>query len=245
MRSSNRRASGSSATGSRNPPTCVRPVIRRARPIVRPRSTNNPANVTLKKGRPVRVTIGPFGQPTATAAVKAKKMHRHDGQPLSAAGTTMRTPAKPIIEPNERWNSPPIMSRTAATATIPSCADTSRKVTTPKAEKMPVPRAATAKNRNTDMQSTTAPSSGRAISRRASGTRTMRSSLRIAPIVAIPAPGRLRSARGSRPGPNPAPARLVSGSPSSRDRSPGRHLLSRRSPGRSSPLRPEAGHSGH
>ena len=43
----------------------------------------------------------------------------------------MTMPAKPIIEPSERSNSPPIISSAAAVARMPSWAETSRKLTMP------------------------------------------------------------------------------------------------------------------
>ena len=144
--------------------------------MVSPRRMNRPARVTMNEGRPVRTTTMPLIQPTPAATAKARMMHSHKGQPQITAGMASTTPAAPIIEPTDRSNSPPIISSAAATAMMPSCADTSRKVMMPRAENIPVPRAATAKNRKTRMVPATAPSSGRAISRRASGVPARRSS---------------------------------------------------------------------
>ena len=71
----------------------------------------------------------------------------------------MITPAAPIIEPIDRSNSP-IISIAAATAMMPSWAETSRKLMMPGAEnRLPLPATA-AKKRNTRMVPATAPSSG-------------------------------------------------------------------------------------
>ena len=58
-------------------------------------------------------------------------MHSQSGQPQCTAGIAMIIPAAPIIEPIERSNSPPIISIEAATAMMPSWADTSRKLRMP------------------------------------------------------------------------------------------------------------------
>ena len=75
--------------------------------------------------------------------------------------------AAPIIEPIDRSNSPPIISIAAATAMMPSWAETSRKLMMPGAENRPLLPATAAKK--TRMVPATAPSSGRAISRLSSG----------------------------------------------------------------------------
>ena len=46
----------------------------------------------------------------------------------------MTTPAKPIIEPTERSNSPAMMSSAAAVAMMPSSAESVRKVIEPCSE---------------------------------------------------------------------------------------------------------------
>ena len=63
----------------------------------------------------------------------------------------MITPAAPIIEPIERSNSPPIISIEAATAMMPSCAETSRKLMMPGAENRPEPPATMPKKMKTRM----------------------------------------------------------------------------------------------
>ena len=103
-------------------------------------------------------------------------MHSQSGQPHCTAGIAMITPAAPIIEPIERSNSPPIISIEAATAMMPSWAETSRKLMMPGAENRPLPPATTPKKMKTRMVPATAPSSGRAISLRISGVSATRSS---------------------------------------------------------------------
>ena len=103
-------------------------------------------------------------------------MHSQSGQPHCTAGIAMITPAAPIIEPIDRSNSPPIISIEAATAMIPSWADTSRKLMMPGAENRPLPPATMAKKMKTRMVPATAPSSGRAMSFLTSGVAATRSS---------------------------------------------------------------------
>ncbi|MNY71331.1 hypothetical protein D3C86_2096480 [compost metagenome] len=57
----------------------------------------------------------------------------------------MTMPAKPIIEPTERSNSPAIIRRHAPTAMIMNCAETTPQFMMPSAANMPVPPATTAK----------------------------------------------------------------------------------------------------
>ena len=97
----------------------------------------------MNDGRPLLITIRPLTQPTAQAIAKASRMHSQSGQPHCAAGIAMITPAAPIIEPIDKSNSPPIISIEAATAMMPSWADTSRKLMMPGAENRPLPPATT------------------------------------------------------------------------------------------------------
>ena len=73
----------------------------------------------------------------------------------------MIIPAKPIIEPSERSNSPAIINMQAPMAMMPSWADTSIQLTMPLAENMPVSAATSPKNTNTRTVPARAPSSGR------------------------------------------------------------------------------------
>ena len=84
----------------------------------------------------------------------------------------MTMPAKPIIEPIERSNSPPIISSAAATAMIPSWADDLEEVDD--AERREHAAAAgddAEEDEHEDRSPPPRPSSGRAISRWASGVR--------------------------------------------------------------------------
>src|SRR5919106_6081230 len=138
-------------------------------------------------------------------------MQSHTGQPYCTAGMAMMTPAAPIIEPIERSNSPPIISMQAATAMIPSCAETSRKLITPSAVNMPLPRATKAKKMNTRMVPATAPSSGRAMALRIQGVRCRRSSTVGAVVAGTSSSPRIgernRPRDGAPPGAGRAPSR--------------------------------------
>ena len=130
----------------------------------------------------------------------ASRMHSQSGQPHCTAGIAMITPAAPIIEPIDRSNSPPIISIAAATAMMPSWAETSRKLMMPGAENRPLLPATAAKKRNTRMVPATAPSSGRAISRLSSGVAATRSSTAVLTVAMPPSPPEGRgSARGRTP----------------------------------------------
>ncbi len=72
-------------------------------------------------------------------------MDAQSGQPHCTAGMAMTMPAKPIIEPIDRSNSPAIISSATAAAMMPSCADTSRKLTMPFALNSPLEPAVNAK----------------------------------------------------------------------------------------------------
>ncbi len=54
------RASGAASAASLRPETCVRPVMRRVAPMVRPRRIKSEANVTINEGKRVRLTMVPF-----------------------------------------------------------------------------------------------------------------------------------------------------------------------------------------
>ena len=82
------------------------------------------------------------------------------GQPQLTEVMAMTMPAKPIIEPTERSNSPAIINRQAPTAIITNWADTVVQVITPSGENMPVSRATARKNMKTRMVPAIAPSSG-------------------------------------------------------------------------------------
>ena len=72
----------------------------------------------------------------------------------------MQIPAKPIIDPTDRSNSPPIINIAAAIAIIPKFADTSRKFSVPYALNIPVSPATIPKKINTNIDPPKAPNSG-------------------------------------------------------------------------------------
>jgi hypothetical protein len=88
-------------------------------------------------------------------------MASHKGQPQTIVGIAMAIPAKPIMEPTERSNSPAIISRATGAARMPSCAETSRKLMIPLALNKPLPPAVTAKKAKTRTVPANAPNSGR------------------------------------------------------------------------------------
>ena len=78
----------------------------------------------MKLGSPVLITSHPLTAPSATATAKAHRMDSHIGQPHWTDRIAITTPAKPIMEPTERSNSPAIISRQAPTAMIANWAET-------------------------------------------------------------------------------------------------------------------------
>ena len=95
---------------------------------------NSEASVTMKEGSRVFTTMRPLSQPTRIAVAKAQAMPPHSGRPASRTASPITTPAKPIIEPTDRSNSPAMMSSAAAVAMIPSSAESVRKVIDPCSE---------------------------------------------------------------------------------------------------------------
>ncbi len=61
-------------------------------------------------------------------------MPPQSGRPRSVTARPITTPAKPIIEPIDRSNSPAMISSAAAVAMIPSSADSVRTVIEPCSE---------------------------------------------------------------------------------------------------------------
>ena len=72
----------------------------------------------------------------------------------------MHIPAKPIIDPTDKSNSPPIIKSAAAIAIIPRLAETSKKLIVPYALNIPVSPATIPKKINTRTDPPSAPSSG-------------------------------------------------------------------------------------
>src|SRR5262245_56177417 len=114
--------------------------------------------------------------PKASASAKAKMQDSHNGQPQYSAGMVSIIPAKPIIEPTDRSNSPPIISNAAPTARMPRNAATVPQLTTPSALNMPELPAMKANNRKTRTVPDSDPNSGRLRKRRAAPMSRTRSS---------------------------------------------------------------------
>ena len=91
---------------------------------------------------------------------KANKILHQRGHPQYMAGIAIQIPAKPIIEPTDKSNSPPIIKRAAATAIIPKLAETSKKLIVPYALNIPVSPATIPKKIKTSIDPPRAPSSG-------------------------------------------------------------------------------------
>ena len=92
----------------------------------KPRMMNRVARVTMNDGRPVRTTMIPLRTPSPVVAAIAMRIDSQTGSPQIVTPMPIRIPAKPTIEPIDRSNSPAIISRATAVATIPTWAATSR-----------------------------------------------------------------------------------------------------------------------
>ncbi len=62
--------------------------------------------------------------PISMATMKAAMIEAHMGQPRCTLKSAMTIPAKPIMDPTDRSNSPAIIRRQAPTAMMTNCADT-------------------------------------------------------------------------------------------------------------------------
>jgi hypothetical protein len=87
--------------------------------------------VTMKLGSPVRTTMKPLRAPMARHSAKVIRIACQTGQPSVIEKMAIIMPAKPIIEPTERSNSPAIISRQAPTAMIMNWAETTDQLRTP------------------------------------------------------------------------------------------------------------------
>src|SRR5215472_3450574 len=114
--------------------------------------------------------------PSAAHSAKVNKHATHSGQPQYSAGIASIMPAKPIIEPIERSNSPPIMSKPAPTAMMPRKAATVAQLTMPSALNMPESPATTRKTAKTSTAPEMEPNSGRDRNRRSGPISRTRSS---------------------------------------------------------------------
>ena len=100
---------------------------------VRPRRKNQNAKVTIKLDNPDLTTIVPMSHPNANVmhrvikkAVNGVASPKPNGKPhLSIMAIDI--PAKAIIGPIDKSNSPPIINIAAAIAIIPRLAETSKK----------------------------------------------------------------------------------------------------------------------
>src|SRR6218665_3441192 len=119
-------------TASVTPRNCVEPPVAHLSPTrLRPRNMNKKASVTMKLGKPVLMTIQAFTQPiTATTSSVSKTASTSGSSKMTIAVEKIR-PAKAIIDPIDRSNSPPIISKAAPNARMPNCAAGVRKLTSP------------------------------------------------------------------------------------------------------------------
>ncbi len=93
---------------------------------VAPRMMNSVASVTMNDGSPVRTTMKPFMTPRSVVSTSEMRIPAQTGRPYVVTQMPMTIPAKPMSEPIDRSNSPPIISSATAVPTIPTCAATSR-----------------------------------------------------------------------------------------------------------------------
>ena len=82
---------------------------------------NRNAKVTMNEGSRVWMTICPLMAPISAANTIVAAIAIGSGRWASTSAAAKASPAKAIIEPIERSNSPPIIRRAAAIARIPSC----------------------------------------------------------------------------------------------------------------------------
>ncbi len=114
-----------------SPSTMTLSVKSFAKPSFAPRSTKNVPSVTMKLGKEVRSTREPLTHPTPTANRNVSGMAMTRGKPappnspVSLTSSTTSMPVAPVIAPDDRSNSPPIIRSATATAMMPKVADTS------------------------------------------------------------------------------------------------------------------------
>ncbi len=113
---------------SGRPETFVFWLIRRKHTSVKPRKKNQKASVTIKLDRPDRTTIFPINQPKAKVIHSVIKKARNGVASPKPKGSphfimiAIDIPAKAIIGPIDRSNSPAIIKSAAPTAMMPNCA---------------------------------------------------------------------------------------------------------------------------
>ena len=142
-------------------PSIVLRTITCGRKMVRPRRMKRRASVTMKLGSPVRITMKPFSAPTPRHITKVTRIATQTGHPSVTEKIAIIIPAKPIIDPTDRSNSPAIIKRPAPTAIITNCAETIDQFITPRLLNMPLSWAKIRKNVKTATVPTIPPSSGR------------------------------------------------------------------------------------
>ncbi len=148
-------------TASFTPRNCVAPPVAHLRPTSeRPRRIKRNASVTMKDGSPVLRTICALIAPIRAANTSVRMIAITSGTCKTTSAAANIRPAKAIIDPMERSNSPPIMRSAAATARMPSCEAGAMKFMIPAAVNI----AGLAVDRKKIVMSTspdTAPNSGR------------------------------------------------------------------------------------
>src|SRR5829696_582086 len=140
--------------------------------------------------------------PTAPAAISVSTIASHMFMPTSVAITPMNRPDVPVITPADRSNSPPIMSRATATATMPRVEAGSSQFATP--EGLRNTSDSSAKNTKTMTTPISAPSSGLSSSRRTTPTPATRSSTARSPTTVVTGQHFLSYGRGRGTGAPPA-----------------------------------------
>ena len=78
------------------------------------------ASVTMKLGSPVRMTMKPLMKPTPAANESVQTIAGETIMPTSVARDAHEQPRVPTMTPDDRSNSPPIISSATATAMMPS-----------------------------------------------------------------------------------------------------------------------------
>ena len=170
-------ANQSPLAASLTPPMIVLRSITCGRKIVKPRKMNSSASVTMKLGNPVRITMNPFSPPTAIHMIKVTRIASQTGHPSVTEKIAIIMPAKPIIDPTDRSNSPAIIRRHAPTAMIMNCAETIDQFITPWLLNIPLSKANRRNKVKTATVPTIPPSSGRISALRRADISLIRSSV--------------------------------------------------------------------
>ena len=176
------------STASRTPRSCVEPPVAIFSPTSdTPRKMKRNASVTINDGSPVLSTMEPFTAPTRAAKINVIGIAKTKGSPKVTTQEPKIRPAKAIIDPIERSNSPPIISIAAPIAKMPSWAAGVIKFIIPESVNMAL-SAVIKKKIVTRTTPAIAPSSGRFISRAPKDSFLSRSSVSIWTVSAMPVP---------------------------------------------------------